>query len=409
MTHEWIGFTADDSRDDLERALREVNPMGHLVFAKDAADIRRRFRDGDPGKVGAIVGLSHEGVSDVNLAAAIASDHRAREVVLVSRFVTESLRARAAEANISRVIDVDDLIFDELLADERPQEAREITNLTEETTRKAPVIVFASGRGGVGKSALSAMVAALAGQWGMRVALCDLDFACGNLPSFFGVGTWRDLTTCVIKGALDKDEIASSGVSAAEGVTLWGPCERPELAERAMPYAGGLLTVLRDNADLVVVDTSSTCTDAVAQAMQMADRLVLVHDESPSAISYLARTSALAVRLGVARTRIVRVENGCAPRLVNTPFPPLAEMGLESARAYRVPDGGDELRDLLAAGNASELVELGGESVRGVAAMLASQLSEMGCLPDDERARHAIGERRSRRGRGRRARRREVA
>ena len=51
----------------------------------------------------------------------------------------------------------------------------------------APVVAFVSGRGGVGKTSLVAMMATVAGSWGMRVALCDLDLSCGNLYSCFGV------------------------------------------------------------------------------------------------------------------------------------------------------------------------------------------------------------------------------
>ena len=112
MTSQWIGFTSDGCREELERALHQVSPQGHLTFAESPSDIRCRFRDEEPGTVGAIVGLSSLGVSDVNLAAALVSDRRASEVVLVARFVTGSLRSRAAQAGISQVIDIDDVLFD---------------------------------------------------------------------------------------------------------------------------------------------------------------------------------------------------------------------------------------------------------------------------------------------------------
>ena len=411
MTSQWIGFTSDGCREELERALHQVSPQGHLTFAESPSDIRCRFRDEEPGTVGAIVGLSSLGVSDVNLAAALVSDRRASEVVLVARFVTGSLRSRAAQAGISQVIDIDDVLFDDLAfsasaADEAPLGK---TSEVGVGMQRAPIIVFASGRGGVGKTAICALSAVIAGHWGMRVAVCDLDLACGNLPSYLGVGSWRDFSTYTDENGLDRDAALSAGVAAGQGVTLWGPCERPELAERAMTHVGALLNALADSADLVLVDTSSTCTDAVAQAMQMAQRLVLVHGVGPASITYLARTSSLAVRLGVARARIARVENGCAPRRVGTPFTPLAEMGLETARAFRVPDGGDEVRDLLCAGHADELRELGGDFVRGVAHLLAPLLSELGCLPDNDEARKAAELPRGRKGLSLFNRRREVA
>lgn len=411
MTDQWIGFTSDECREELERALHQSHPHAHLVFAQSPSDIRCRLRDEEPGTVGAIVGLSSLSVSDVNLAAALVSDHRAREVVLVARFVTGSLRSRAAQAGISQVIDIDDVLFDDLAlrTPVTPGGESDVARRLPSVENHAPLIVFASGRGGVGKTTLCAVSAALASHWGMRVALCDLDLACGNLPSYFGVGSWRDFTTYTSEDGFDREAALAAGVAVNKGLALWGPCERPELAERAMAHVGPLLTTLSESADLVLVDTSSTCTDAVAQAMQMAQRLVLVHDVGTASITYLARTSALAVRLGVARARIARVENGCALRQVGAPFSPLAEVGLETARSFRVPDGGDEVRDLLSAGHAEELRELGGDFVRGVSHVLALLLSELGCLPDNEEARKAAALPRQRKGLSLFSRKREVA
>lgn len=402
MTRLWIGCTADESRDELERALMQVCPHAHLVFAKDAADIRCRLRDEEPKTVGAIVGLSVHGVSDVNLAAALASDGRASEVILVARFVTGSLRSRAVQAGISQVIDIDDVIFDELasgVADASNAGTPSVsTGESQVTKNHAPVIVLASGRGGVGKTSIAALGASTMAHWGLDVALCDLDLANGNLPACFGVGTWTDPSSYVHEGVLDAAQARDAGAKTADGISLWGPCTRPEMAEQTMPAVSSLLSELSCSHDVVVVDTSSTCTDGVAQAMQAADRLILLHDAGPGSITSLARVSALAVRLGVARARIVRVENGCLPRMVNSPFTPLAEVGLETAKSMRIPEGGDEIRELLTGGRVDELRELGGGFARGVATLFATVLEELGMLPDNEAARRAAHKPRQHRG-----------
>lgn len=412
MTHRWVGLCADGSRSELEAALRQIDARGHLVFARDAADIRCRLRDEEPGAYGAIVGLGSGEVSDVNLAAALASDRRASKVVLVSRFVTGSLRSRAAKARIDAVIDIDDVVFDELAKRAAGVSAdAERHGGTEEGVRpheapasdgdagpRAPIIVLASGRGGVGKTALAATWATIASHWGMDVSLCDLDLACGNLPSCFGVGMWDDPTTFMQEGEFDPAAARDAGSRVGEHLRLWGPCEHPEMAELVMPSVGRFVSALSQTSDLVIVDTSSTCTDAVAQAMQAADRLVLVQGEGSGGVSSLARTSSLAVRLGVARTRIVRVENGCQPRMVSAPFSPCAVMGLESARSFRVPDGGEEVGELLGAGSALELRELGGDFVRVSATVLATILQELGALPDNADARKAAERNRVRKG-----------
>ena len=109
MTDVWIAHTSRSGRTDLARALRSIEPFAVLGFAESAADLRLSLLDEEPGTVGAIVGLSEAGVSDLNLAAAVARDGRASRVVLVVRGASGSLRSRAARANVSEVIDLDEL------------------------------------------------------------------------------------------------------------------------------------------------------------------------------------------------------------------------------------------------------------------------------------------------------------
>ena len=53
-----------------------------------------------------ILGFADEGVSDVNLAAAIAHDGSSPRVVLVCRNASGSLKSRAHQAGVSEVLDV---------------------------------------------------------------------------------------------------------------------------------------------------------------------------------------------------------------------------------------------------------------------------------------------------------------
>jgi pilus assembly protein CpaE len=161
------------------------------------------------------------------------------------------------------------------------------------------------------------------------------------------------------------------------------------MGELVMPHVATLLSYLASRFDMVLVDTSTTFTDGVAQAVQSCDRLLVVHDERPGAAASAARVSSLAVRLGVARTRIVRVANLGDPRVRPNAFEGRAEVGLETARLHRVVDGGVEAEELLSAGKVGELVAIDSEMVAGVSSLLAQILSELGRLPDDEGARKA--------------------
>lgn len=262
---------------------------------------------------------------------------------------------------------------------------RRVVPAPPEVKGRAPVIVLASGRGGVGKTALAAAFSVAAASWGMGVLALDLDLSCGNLYSCFGLPGGQDLARLVEEG-----DLSVCGLAACEGVRLVGPCERPELADEAMPYARELIARASAAADIVVVDTSTTFTEATAQAMQLADRLLLVSDGRPGQTASVARASGLAVRLGVARTRIARLENKSDPRSRRPALAGRAEVGLEGARSFFVEDGGAEVVELVAAGQASQMLRLGVPFAESAATVLAQVLTELGALPRCEAARKAL-------------------
>ncbi len=383
---EWVGYCIDEGIGDLQRAAGTLGALDELSMAHDADELRRMVRDSEVGALGVIVGMTSDGVSDVNLAAAIARDGRARVVALVRRGASGSLRSRARNAGIDLVLDP----TGEECREAEPPSALPSSPLSADPRSllgplesRAPVIALCSGRGGAGKTTIVAGMACAAARWGMRVAAVDLDLSCGNLHSCFGMRPVVDPTSLV-------GEWGSEGralFSASPGVSVTAPCGRPEMSELVMPQAASLVARAAEGTDLVLVDTSTTFTDAVAQAAQMCDRLVLVSDGAPGSMAAIARMGGLAVRLGVARTRISRLENRANPH-AKTDFSLLrAEVGLEAARVFRVFDGGAEVSELIAAGQVASLMGLTGPFSRSVSAVTAQLLLEVGRLPDDEEAR----------------------
>ena len=383
---EWVGYCIDEGIGDLQRAAGTLGALDELSMAHDADELRRMVRDSEVGSLGVIVGMTSDGVSDVNLAAAIARDGRARVVALVRRGASGSLRSRARNAGIDLVLDP----TGEECREAEPPSALPSSPLSVDPRSllgplesRAPVIALCSGRGGAGKTTIVAGMACAAARWGMRVAAVDLDLSCGNLHSCFGMRPVIDPTSLV-------GEWGSEGralFSASPGVSVTAPCGRPEMSELVMPQAASLVARAAEGAYLVLVDTSTTFTDAVAQAAQMCDRLVLVSDGAPGSMAAIARMGGLAVRLGVARTRISRLENRANPH-AKTDFSLLrAEVGLEAARVFRVFDGGAEVSELIAAGQVASLMGLTGPFSRSVSAVTAQLLLELGRLPDDEEAR----------------------
>lgn len=383
---EWVGYCIDEGIGDLQRAAGTLGALDELSMAHDADELRRMVRDSEVGALGVIVGMTSDGVSDVNLAAAIARDGRARVVALVRRGASGSLRSRARNAGIDLVLDP---TGEECREAEPPSSlpssppSADPRSLLGQLESRAPVIALCSGRGGAGKTTIVAGMACAAARWGMRVAAVDLDLSCGNLHSCFGVRPVVDPTSLVGEWGSEGHAL----FSASPGVSVTAPCGRPEMSELVMPQAASLVARAAEGTDLVLVDTSTTFTDAVAQAAQMCDRLVLVSDGAPGSMAAIARMGGLAVRLGVARTRISRLENRANPH-AKTDFSLLrAEVGLEAARVFRVFDGGAEVSELIAAGQVASLMGLTGPFSRSVSAVTAQLLLELGRLPDDEEAR----------------------
>lgn len=445
MVKRWIGYALASERGALAATVAGFAPGSELLQAESAFALRQVLHEEEPGAYGAVIGPCDDAVSDVNLAAALVRDGHAAEVLLVVRELSGSVVSRARKAGISQVIALieapvcvgtqhtnvssgaaseagsarvptpwgfgtsgtsthtDGGTSDGASDDGAPAKVTAAAGPSGRAPAGAKqgagrpegvggsVITLASGRGGVGKTTICALMAYIASSWGMSVALLDLDLACGNLGSLFSCGRGPDLMGLagLPVGTSIGDELARIGVSSDDGITIWGPCGLPEHAETVMPLAGRIIEELKKTHELVLVDTSSTCTDAVAQAMQGADRLVCVQGAGSGAVASLARVSALAVRLGVARTRIVRVESICEPRLWGKPVDPCVEKGLETARTYRVVEGTPDVLECLSAGEADELMALDDDLTRSVATLLAGMLHELGCLPADDRAARA--------------------
>lgn len=400
---EWLACADSDAVADVALAASSLGAGNKLEFVQGVDELRRRALD-HPGTVWALVGSLSGGVSDINAAAAIAADGCARSVSVVRRDASGSLRSRAARAGIDLVIDPSELEPSRApkMMGAGPSEAAvpseglpkahstvgHVIPVPPPVRGRAPVIVFCSGRGGVGKTALAAAACVAAASWGMRVCALDLDLSCGNLFSCFGVPGAFDLTRlCEGEGVARPETI---GVAACERVRVAGPCERPELADIVMPRTSEIIASCASAFDLVVVDTSTTFTEAGAQAAQLADRLLIVSGPGQGATASLARASGLAVRLGVARTRIARLENFADPRGRGASRLACAEVGLEAARQFSVVDGGEEVRELLCAGQAAQLLELGVPFAESMATMLAQVLAELGQLPECEAARRAL-------------------
>jgi flagellar biosynthesis protein FlhG len=140
----------------------------------------------------------------------------------------------------------------------------------------ARTIVFASGKGGVGKSNLAANLAVALGARGARVVLLDGDLSQANLDLLLGVHPRFDLQH-VLAGEKTLEEIAVTGphgirlIPAASGV--------PELVDlddyrRECLLRG--LGQLDADADFILIDTPSGVSGQVTSFCLAADDVVVL-------------------------------------------------------------------------------------------------------------------------------------
>lgn len=151
-------------------------------------------------------------------------------------------------------------------------------------TRSTAVFAIGSGKGGVGKSALSAMLAASFARLGRRVLLFDAAHNQGNQHVMLGVRPAASIDA-LVAGDLAPEALivplaerlwllpAESGAESLYGMT---PVDRARLHRR--------LTVLYDGFDVVVVD-GGPGLESVVRATIRASRLVVVTVPEPASLS----------------------------------------------------------------------------------------------------------------------------
>jgi flagellar biosynthesis protein FlhG len=154
------------------------------------------------------------------------------------------------------------------------------TEITGDSTR----IVVGSGKGGVGKSVVSVMLAAAAAERGREVLLLDGEQNLANLHVLLGVGP-RGSIESVLTGRARAEELVQPvsenlwllpSESGAEGLYALGALERARLHSR-------LVEICR-RYEVVVVDAGAGIEAVVRAATLGADRVLLVTAPEPTAL-----------------------------------------------------------------------------------------------------------------------------
>src|SRR4030042_1478708 len=162
---------------------------------------------------------------------------------------------------------------------------KELAKIAVQSSQKATVLAIASGKGGVGKTNISANLAICLAAAGKRVAVFDADFGLANIDIILGVSSKYNLSHFV-KGCRSLEEICQpvcSGVDIVCGLAgIEGLVDMSDFVRERVIRA---LEILADNYDVVIVDTAAGIGRAVMAFCMASAHTVLIATPEPAAIT----------------------------------------------------------------------------------------------------------------------------
>lgn len=245
-----------------------------------------------------------------------------------------------------------------------------------------PTVCFTSARGGVGKSSLAIMVALSLAHEGLSVALIDLDFQFGTCLGYLGADETDGLFDTGVppqKLCIDDRMLARCRTVPQPRLTAFEFCKAPEHAELLSGMAGRLVRCASAGSDVAIVDLPPGIGEAAVQALEMADRCLLVSDQRAFSIESLVAHQALCARMGIARTKLVTVMNRCDARHRDEGFLSRVQFEVQTPQIVRVADGGAEVMQMLAIGSAGELVSMRNRFALSAADFAHALSADLGC------------------------------
>ena len=191
------------------------------------------------------------------------------------------------------------------------------------------IAAVVSGKGGTGKTTLTAAVASCLAAEGRHVLCLDLDVGLRNLDISLGLSSEATVTfQDVLRGGYRVEQAPEHPRIAGLHLLTAPVNERPEQISPSRFYA-----LLRDAAqcyDWVLVDAPAGIGVGFQLAIRRADRAIVVAGADPAALRDAACTAALVRRDGPSDTRLVvnRVEPKLFRRMRTTIDDMMDETGL---------------------------------------------------------------------------------
>jgi len=185
-------------------------------------------------------------------------------------------------------------------------QAAGLRRMVQRKTPLARVIAVTSGKGGVGKSNITANLGVSMAQLGARPAILDGDLGLANVSILFGMNPPHDLRD-VLSGRRKLSEIAIPG---PEGVLLFaGGSGLYDIANPAAEQLDHLLVSLSELerlCDVLLVDTGAGLSESVIRlVLSAADVLLVTTPEPPAVADAYGMVKVIAQRSPETRVHVV--------------------------------------------------------------------------------------------------------
>ena len=159
-----------------------------------------------------------------------------------------------------------------------------LENNIESTKPKTRIIAVASGKGGVGKTNISANLAITYAKLGKKVVILDADLGLANVNVILGIIPKFNLYHVIRKQKTMEEIVYETeyGIKMIAGASGFSRIANLSEEERQI-FISSFQTFA--DADILIIDTSAGVSDSVLSFLEAADDVIIVTTPEPTAIT----------------------------------------------------------------------------------------------------------------------------
>ena len=161
----------------------------------------------------------------------------------------------------------------------------DLTTNNLQTYSKTKILTITSGKGGVGKSTITANIAFLLSQKGLKVAVLDADIGLANMQVLFDIRPQNSFFE-YINGTKDLEEIILQ--TNYENISLIAGKSGYQYTSNKNSFVFSRVVkdlILLNRFDILLVDTGAGLNDYVKEFLSISDNILAVTTTDPSALT----------------------------------------------------------------------------------------------------------------------------